>query len=259
MISIICRLGRQVLGLQQALGATLYLLFIILRYFFVNILRFRLIIKEIYFFGVLALGIIMACGVFLGLILGLQAYRSLLIFHAESSLGAVVGISILREIGPVLAAILFASSTGSAITSEIALMKTTDQLNALQVMGVDPIERILGSRFWAGVYSLPLLTMVFNMCAIWGTYLIAIGLYDLDRVIFWGQMQKVISVSFDIKTSIIKSVAFAFAISLIAVYNGIKAKSTPSGMLQATNHTVVVSSIVILAIDLMLTVLLLPG
>ncbi|MBN3859452.1 MlaE family lipid ABC transporter permease subunit [Neisseriaceae bacterium PsAf] len=256
---MIRRIGQTVIQFNMKIGKMVLLLFSILSQSLKNFLKPHLIIKEIYVFGVSSVSIIVFCGLFLGLVLGLQAYNSLILFNAESSLGALVGISVLREIGPVLAAILFASSAGSAMTSEIGLMKTTDQLSALEVMAVSPIERVIGPRFWAGVISMPLLTVICNAFAILGTYVMAVMFYGLDANIFWGQMQSAISVSYDLFGAIIKSVVFGVLISLIAVYNGLYAYPSPSGILKATNRTVVWCSLCILATDFILTVFLFTG
>ncbi|QRN41373.1 MAG: MlaE family lipid ABC transporter permease subunit [Neisseriaceae bacterium] len=259
MFGTIRAIGRQVIQFNIQIGQIVLLLFSVLFQSVKNLLKPTLVIKEIYVFGCSSISIIVFCGLFLGLVLGLQAYNSLILFNAESSLGALVGISVLREIGPVLAAILFASSAGSAMTSEIGLMKSTDQLSALEVMGVNPIERVIGPRFLAGIISVPLLTLVYNAFAILGTYLMAVVLYGLDRNIFWGQMQSAISVSYDLSGSIIKSLVFGILISLIAVYNGLYACPTPNGILKATNHTVVWCSLYILVTDFILTVFLFTG
>ncbi|MFH4354498.1 MAG: MlaE family lipid ABC transporter permease subunit [Neisseriaceae bacterium] len=252
-------LGQSTLrGLLQV-GRFPVLLFSICSHGLSNLRNFPHIVREIYYFGVSSLSIVVFCSLFIGLVLGLQAYHSLIAFRAEASLGALVGISILREIGPVLSAILFASSTGSAMTSEIALLKTTEQLDALEVMGIDPLERIIGPRFWAGFFSMPCLAMIGNAAAIFGAYSIAVLFYHLDANTFWESMNQAISISNEILGALIKSTIFGVFIVMIAIYNGLNAKPTASGSLKATNQTVVWSSVGILGIDFVLTVFLFMG
>lgn len=212
-----------------------------------------LVIRELYFVGVQSLAIIVVSGGFVGMVLGLQMYNTLARFGSAEGVGMVVALSLVRELGPVLAALLFASRAGAAITAEIGLMKATEQLNALEMMAVPPVARVVAPRFWAGVCSLPLLTAIFNVCGIIGGYCIAVYLLELDAGTFWSQMQNAVDFREDIVNGIIKSVVFAFVISGIAVFQGFVATPTAEGVSAATTRTVVNSALVVLGLDFILT------
>lgn len=218
--------------------------------------RLRLGVRQMYFAGVLSIIIIAVSGLFVGMVLGLQGYTQLAKFKSADALGYAVAAGLLRELGPVLAAILFASSAGGAMTSEIGLMKTTEQLEAMNVMAVDPVSRVVVPRFWAGIASMPFLACIFNVAGIYGAYLIGVRYLGLDSGIFWSQMQANISWQYDVLNGLIKSVVFGVAVSLIAVYQGFYAKNTPEGILRASTRTVVSSALTILALDFMLTALM---
>ncbi len=220
------------------------------------LLRPQLIIREIFFAGVLSLIIIMVSGMFVGMVLGLQGYNTLVRFGATDALGALVGLSLLRELGPVLAALLFVSRSGSAITAEIGLMKATEQLDAMSVMGVDPVARIVAPRFWAGVFSLPMLTALFNVMGIMGGYCVGVLLIGLDQGAYWAQMQNAVDLREDVVNGLIKSLCFGIAVTLISVFEGYTAEPTAAGVASATTRTVVISALVILAMDFVLTVLM---
>ena len=168
----------------------------------------------------------------------------------------MVAASLLRELGPVLAAILFASSAGGAMTSEIGLMKTTEQLEAMNVMAVNPVARVVAPRFWAGVFSMPLLASIFNVAGIYGAYLVGVTWLGLDSGIFWSQMQNNITIHYDVINGLIKSAAFGVAVTLIAVHQGFHCVPTSEGILRASTRTVVSSALTILAIDFVLTALM---
>lgn len=225
----------------------------ILKQSLMSFTRFGLTVRQIYFSGVLSIIIIAVSGLFVGLVLGLQLYNILILFKAENALSFAVSAAVLRELGPVVAALLFASSAGGAMTSEIGMMKTSEQLEAMDVMGVNPIARVIGPRFWAGVISMPILTAIFNVMAILGAYLIGVIGLQLDDGIFWSQMQSGIDWSYDILNSFWKALAFGIAVTFIAVYQGIHCKASPEGVLRATTSTVVISSLTILALDFILT------
>jgi phospholipid/cholesterol/gamma-HCH transport system permease protein len=221
--------------------------------------RLHLTLREIYFSGVLSLVIILTSGLFVGMVLSLQGYEVLVRYGADEQLGIVVALSLVRELGPVLAGLLFASRAGSAITAEIGLMKATEQLSAMEMMAVDPIARVVAPRFWAGVISMPLLAALFSALGIFGAYLIGVRVLGVDAGAFWGQMQAGVKVWPDVSNGIIKSVVFGTAVSLIAVLNGYDAKPTAEGVSIATTRTVVVSSLAILALDFVLTVFMFRG
>ena len=221
--------------------------------------RPQLTAREIYFSGVLSLVVIMVSGLFVGMVLGLQGYDALNKYGAGDSLGIFVGLSLVRELGPVVAGLLFASRAGSAITAEIGLMKTTEQLTAMEMMAVDPLARIVAPRFWGGVISMPLLAALFSVMGVFGAYLIGVRLIGVDDGVFWGNMQAGIDFWPDITNGIIKSVVFGVAVSLIAVFEGYDAHPTAEGVSAATTRTVVGGSLAILALDFVLTVFMFRG
>ncbi len=218
--------------------------------------KLHLTIIEIDFSGVRSIIIIAVSGWFVGMVLGLQGYNTLARFGSVSTLGAVVALSLLRELGPVLTAILFASRAGSGITAGIGLMKTTEQLDAMSVMAIDPIKRVVAPKFVGAVISVPLLTALFNTAGILGGYFIGVVLLHLDSGTFWSQMRDSVSLHNDIIDGAIKSIIFGVVIALIAVYQGIIAKPTAEGVSTATTRTVVWSALVVLALDFILTALM---
>jgi phospholipid/cholesterol/gamma-HCH transport system permease protein len=235
--------------------------------FFVSILlhsgtafrRFGLTIRELYFSGVLSLIIILVSGLFVGMVLGLQGYETLQTYGAEQSLGVLVSLSLVRELGPVVAALLFASRAGSAITAEIGLMKATEQLSAMEMMAVDPVARVVAPRFWAGVISMPLLAALFSAMGIFGGYLVGVKLIGVDEGAFWSQMQSAVDLERDILNGVVKSVVFGVAITAIALFEGYDAPPTAEGVSGATTRTVVTSSLVVLALDFVLTAFMFRG
>ncbi|MBK9703687.1 MAG: lipid asymmetry maintenance ABC transporter permease subunit MlaE [Betaproteobacteria bacterium] len=221
--------------------------------------RLPLTLREIYFAGVLSLIIILVSGMFIGMVLALQGYDVLNRYGADESLGILVALSLVRELGPVVAGLLFASRAGSAITAEIGFMKSTEQLSAMEMMAVDPMARVVAPRFWGGVISMPLLAALFSMLGIYGAYLVGVKLIGIDAGAFWGNMQAAVDFRTDVVNGIIKSVVFGIAVSMIAVFEGFDAKPTAEGVSSATTRTVVASSLVILALDFVLTVFMFRG
>ena len=221
--------------------------------------RFGLTIREMYFSGVQSLIIIMVSGLFVGMVLGLQGYETLQTYGAEEALGILVAMSLVRELGPVVAALLFASRAGSAITAEIGLMKATEQLSAMEMMAVDPIARVVAPRFWAGVISMPLLAALFSAMGIFGGYLVGVQLIGVDEGAFWSQMQNAVDFERDILNGVIKSVVFGIAITTIALFEGYDAPPTAEGVSGATTRTVVTSSLAVLALDFVLTAFMFRG
>jgi phospholipid/cholesterol/gamma-HCH transport system permease protein len=221
--------------------------------------RLQLTLREIYFSGVLSLVIIAVSGLFVGMVLGLQGYDTLNRYGAGDSLGVFVGLSLVRELGPVVSGLLFASRAGSAITAEIGLMKTTEQIAAMEMMAVDPIARVVAPRFWGGVISMPLLAALFSVMGVFGAYVVGVRLIGVDNGTFWGNMQSGIDFWPDVTNGIIKSVVFGIAVSLIAVFEGYDSKPTAEGVSTATTRTVVGASLAILALDFILTVFMFRG
>jgi phospholipid/cholesterol/gamma-HCH transport system permease protein len=252
-------LGRYVVNSLIRLGETCHFLYSILIMSAMCVRRPGLVVREVYFIGVLSLLIILVSGLFVGLVLGLQMYDTLQRFGSGDGVGMVVALSLLRELGPVLSALLFASRAGSAVTAEIGLMKATEQLSALEMMAIQPIARVIAPRFWAGVISLPILNLIFCVMGIFGGYLVAVNLLGVNAGTFWSQMQNAVDFRQDVINGIIKSIVFGFAVSLIAVYEGFSTVPTAEGVSRATTHTVVASALVVLALDFMLTAFMFRG
>ena len=221
--------------------------------------RFHLTVTEIYFAGVLSLIIILVSGMFVGMVLALQGYEVLNRYGADESLGILVALSLVRELGPVVAGLLFASRAGSAVTAEIGLMKATEQISAMEMMAVDPIARVVAPRFWGGVISMPLLAALFSAAGIFGGYLVGVQLIGVDAGAFWSQMQAAVDWNKDILNGVIKSVVFGIAVTWISVFEGYDAPPTAEGVSRATTRTVVTSSLAILALDFVLTALMFTG
>ncbi len=221
--------------------------------------RFQLVMKEIYFTGVLSLIIILVSGLFVGMVLGLQGYETLQKYGSESALGTLVALSLVRELGPVLAALLFASRAGSAITAEIGLMKATEQISAMEMMAVDPIARVVAPRFWGGVISMPLLAAMFSAVGVFGGYLVGVVLIGVDEGQFWSQMQASVDFRQDVLNGMIKSFVFGVAVTAIALFEGYDAPPTAEGVSHATTRTVVTSSLAVLALDFVLTAFMFTG
>jgi phospholipid/cholesterol/gamma-HCH transport system permease protein len=221
--------------------------------------RFRLVMREVYFTGVLSLIIIIVSGLFVGMVLGLQGYETLQKYGATESIGVLVALSLVRELGPVVAALLFASRAGSAITAEIGLMKVTEQLTAMDMMAVSPMARVIAPRFWAGVISMPVLAAIFSAMGVFGGYLVGVVLIGVDNGAFWSQMQAAVDFRYDVMNGVIKSFVFGIAVTVIATFEGFDAPPTAEGVSGATTRTVVSSALAILALDLVLTASLLRG
>jgi phospholipid/cholesterol/gamma-HCH transport system permease protein len=221
------------------------------------LLRPGLILEQIYATGSLSLVIIMISGLFVGMVLGLQGYDSLSRFGAEDALGALAALSLLRELGPVVTALLFAGRAGTALASEIGLMRATDQISALEMMAVDPIRRIAVPRFLGGAVSLPLLAAVFNAIGILGAWLVGVRLMGVDEGAFWGSIHEQVDLYDDVVSGVIKSVVFGGVASFLAVFEGYNSIPTAEGVSRATTRTVVLTAISVLALDFVLTSLLL--
>lgn len=215
-----------------------------------------LLVRQLYNVGVLSMLIIIVSGVFIGMVLGLQGYLVLTTYSAETSLGMLVALSLLRELGPVVAALLFAGRAGSALTAEIGLMRATEQLSSMEMMAVDPLRRVISPRFWAGVISLPLLTIIFVAVGIWGGSLVGVSWKGIDAGFFWSAMQNAVDWRMDLVNCLIKSVVFAITVTWIALFNGYDAIPTSAGISRATTRTVVHASLAVLGLDFVLTALM---
>jgi phospholipid/cholesterol/gamma-HCH transport system permease protein len=212
----------------------------------------RAVIHQIYNCGARSLVIIMLCGLFVGMVLGLQGFDLLQRFGSEDALGVAAALGLLKELGPVVTALLFAGRAGTALASEIGLMRATDQLTAMEMMAVDPLRKVIAPRFLGGIVAMPLLVAVFNVIGIFGAQLIGVQLMGVDTGAFWSQMQGAVEIG-DVSEGIVKSVCFGFACSLVAVYEGYHAAPTAAGVGLATTRTVVISSVLTLLIDYILT------
>lgn len=218
---------------------------------FVN--GFNRLIQQLYAVGVLSFIIIFVSGLFIGMVLGLQGYNILVKFGAEHALGQLIALSLVRELGPVVAALLYAGRAGSALTAEIGLMKATEQLSSMEMMGVDPLRRIIAPRFWAGQISMPILALVFNAVAVLGGYMVGVEWLGVDSGAFWSNMQSTVSFHTDVVNGIIKSVVFGTVVTWIAVFQGVDCIPTAEGIARATTRTVVYSSLATLGLDFFLT------
>ena len=221
--------------------------------------RFHLIIKELFSTGVMSLIIIIVAGLFVGMVLGLQGYETLKRYGSESALGSMVALSLVRELGPVVAALLFASRAGSAMTAEIGLMRATEQISAMEMMAVNPIARIIAPRFWAGVISMPLLAALFSAVGVFGGYLVGVVQIGVDEGSFWSQMQAAVDFREDILNGVLKSFVFGIVVTVIALFEGYDAPPTAEGVSGATTRTVVTSSLAILMLDFVLTAIMFRG
>ena len=256
IIDFIARLGRRGLDKGQLFGRATLQLYGALVSKPQPVKMFPLLVKQLYSVGVLSVAIIMVSGLFIGMVLSLQGYIVLIDFGAETSLGQMVALSLLRELGPVVTALLFAGRAGSALTAEIGLMKATEQLSSMEMMAVDPLRRVIAPRFWAGVISMPLLSLIFCAVGIWGGQLVGVDWKGIDYGSFWSVMQSSVELGQDIGNSVIKSVVFAITITWIAVFNGYDTVPTSEGISRATTRTVVNSSLAVLGLDFVLTALM---
>jgi phospholipid/cholesterol/gamma-HCH transport system permease protein len=255
----LARLGHNMVEGIWRIGVMARFFFLVMASSGTSFERFRLVMREVYFSGVLSLIIIVVSGLFVGMVLGLQAFQTLQIYGATESIGVVVALSLVRELGPVVSGLLFASRAGSAITAEIGLMKTTEQLTAMDMMAVSPMARVIAPRFWAGIISMPLLAALFSAMGVFGGYLVGVVLIGVDNGAFWSQMQAAVDFRYDVMNGVVKSVVFGVAVAVIATFEGYDAPPTAEGVSRATTRTVVTSALVILALDLVLTAFMLRG
>lgn len=258
MIAFINYIGSTVIGFVRTFGRATFMLTGAL----LGKPQFRkhtpLLIKQLYVLGVQSLLIIMLSGLFIGMVLGLQGYVVLVEFSAETSLGQLVSLSLLRELGPVVTALLFAGRAGSALTAEIGLMKATEQLSSLEMMAIDPLRRVIAPRFWAGVIAMPVLAVIFTAIGIWGGSLVGVDWKGVDGGSFWSVMQNSVTVS-DLVNGFIKSITFAVAVVWVALFNGYDATPTSEGISRATTRTVVHASLIVLGLDFILTAIMFGG
>ena len=252
-------IGHRTINAVWRIGYASRFFVMILFYSGASFRRFHLTIKEMFSSGVMSLIIILVAGMFVGMVLGLQGYETLQRYGAESALGSLVALSLVRELGPVLAALLFASRAGSAMTAEIGLMKATEQIAAMEMMAVNPIARVVAPRFWAGVISVPLLAALFSVMGVFGGYVVGVVLIGVDEGSFWSQMQGSVDFNHDILNGVIKSFVFGVVVTVIALFEGYDATPTAEGVSAATTRTVVESALAILILDFILTAFMFLG
>lgn len=214
---------------------------------------------QLYRVGILSLPIILLSALFIGMVVALQGFNTLQKFGAEQELGQLLALSIVRELGPVVSALLFAGRAGSALTAEIGLMRATSQISSLEMMAINPLWRIVAPRLWAGLIALPLLTILFNLVAVYGGQLVGVGWLGVDDGSFWSNMQSAVSFRLDVLNGIIKSLVFGFMVAWIAVYQGYFSEPNARGISRATTKTVVYSSLMVLALDFVLTAVMMGG
>ncbi len=245
--------GRRVIDGVWRVGAAARLFFQVWVYLFESLKRPSLIVREVYATGVLSLLIILVSAFFVGMVLGLQGYNTLQKYGSSEAIGVLVALALVRELGPVVTALLFAGRAGTAITAEIGLMKATEQLSAMEMMAVSPVARVIVPRFWSGVIAMPILAALFSMVAVMGGYFVAVPIIGVDSGAFWSQMQTSVDFYDDIMNGVIKSVVFGVVCTMIALFEGYDAPPTAEGVSRATTRTVVNSSLAVLGLDFILT------
>ena len=256
IVALLAALGRLVRDFVFTVGFATRTFFAVLQSSGRALRRPRLVTDQIHFIGNYSLVIIAVSGLFVGFVLGLQGYYTLSRYGSEQALGVLVALSLTRELGPVVTALLFAGRAGTSLTAEIGLMKAGEQLSAMEMMAVNPLERVLAPRFWAGVIAMPILAAIFSTVGILGGYVVGVWLIGVDEGAFWSQMQAGVDVWQDIANGIIKSIVFGLAVTFIAIFQGYEAQPTPEGVARATTRTVVIASLSVLWLDFLLTALM---
>lgn len=259
MLAPFQQLGHATLSTMQKLGRANLFICHVLTGLPEILRRIRLLLAQVYSVGVLTILLVSVSGLFVGMVLGLQGYNVLSDFGAEQTLGVMVAASLVRELGPVVTALLFAGRAGSALTAEIGLMKATEQLSGMEMMAVDPLKRIIAPRFFAGCLSMPLLASLFSMIGVMGGYFVGVGLLGVDEGAFWSQMRSRIDFYDDIVNGLIKSAVFGVIVTWIAVFEGYDAVPTSEGVSRATTRSVVYSAFAVLGWDFVLTALMFGG
>ncbi len=255
-MSLLSTLGLAVRGKLQDLGGAARLFARLVQLTPVALARFGLVRDQLFFLGNLSLAIIAVSGLFVGFVLGLQGYYTLQRYGSSEALGLLVALSLVRELGPVVTALLFAGRAGTALTAEIGLMKAGEQLAAMEMMAVDPVRRVLAPRFWGGLIAMPLLAAVFSAVGIIGGWLVGVVMIGVDEGSFWSQMQGGVDVWRDVGNGVLKSLVFGVAVTFVALYQGYRAHPTPEGVSWATTRTVVMASLLVLGLDFLLTALM---
>src|SRR5690554_3311148 len=255
-MKLLVNLGRDTLNVLRGMGNATIMLFQALVGKPQPLKMFPLLMRQLYVVGVQSMLIILVSGLFIGMVLGLQGYTILVDFGAEQALGPMVALSLLRELGPVVTALLFAGQAGSALTAEIGLMRATEQLSSLEMMAVDPLRRVIAPRFWAGFISMPLLAFMFSAIGIYGGFVVGVEWLGVDDGAFWSVMQSSVDWQDDIMNGVIKSLVFAIVVTWVALFKGYTATPTSPGISAATTQTVVYSSLAVLGLDFVLTAIM---
>ena len=256
MIALFGSLGFAIRSWLTDLGYAARMFWRLLGVSFGLLRRPRLITDQIHFIGNYSLVIIAVSGLFVGFVLGLQGYYTLNKYGSEQALGLLVALSLTRELGPVVTALLFAGRAGTSLTAEIGLMKAGEQLSAMEMMAVNPLQRVVAPRFWAGVIAMPVLAAIFSAVGVIGGYVVGVLLIGVDEGAFWSQMQGGVDVWADIANGVLKSIVFGVAVTFVALFQGYEAKPTPEGVARATTRTVVIASLMVLGLDFLLTALM---
>ncbi len=250
------RVGLAVRGKLADMGYGARLFVRLLGMLAVTLRRPRLLSEQVFFLGNYSLAIIVVSGLFVGFVLGLQGYYILQRYGSSEALGLMVALSLVRELGPVVAALLFAGRAGTALTAGIGLMKAGEQLAAMEMMGVDPVARVLAPRFWGGVIAMPLLAAVFSAVGIMGGWLVGVVMIGVDPGAFWSQMQGGVEVFADVGNGMLKSLVFGLTVTFVALLQGYECQPTPEGVSRATTRTVVMASLAVLGLDFVLTAMM---
>ena len=256
MVSLIAPIGRTTLDVLQALGHHAFFFIDLLRNVPTALRRPYLVVAQIHAIGNLSLVIIMSSGLAVGFVLALQMYYALVTYGAAESLGLIVNLSLVRELGPVVTGLLFAGRAGTSLTAEIGLMKAGEQLAAMDMMAIDPRSRVLAPRFIGGIVSMPILAILFSTVGILGAYVVAVLLIGVDSGNFWSIMQTGVDVQRDVGNGIVKSMVFGVICTFVALYQGYETQAAPEGVAHATTRTVVIASLGVLAMDFILTALM---
>nr|WP_207148206.1 lipid asymmetry maintenance ABC transporter permease subunit MlaE [Halorhodospira halochloris] len=249
-------LGNKVITGLRGVGEGVFLFLRLMRSLSIGVRRPLLVIDQVYKLGVLSLVIIVVSALFIGMVLGLQGYYTLSDFGAAEQVGVMVALTLVRELGPVVTALLFAGRAGSALTAEVGLMRATEQLSSMEMMAIDPERRILVPRFLGVLIAVPLLATIFSAVGIIGGYLVSVGMVGIDGGAFWSNMQNAVSVRDDILNGLIKSVVFAVVVGWVALHKGYMAVPTSEGVSRATTLSVVHASLIVLGLDFLLTALM---
>ncbi len=256
MTNFLSHLGAATRSQMAQLGLAARLFVRLLKLMVPSLTRFGLVRDQIHFLGNYSLAIIAVSGLFVGFVLSLQGYYTLQRYGSSEALGLLVALSLVRELGPVVSALLFAGRAGTSLTAEIGLMKAGEQLSAMDMMAVDPVQRILAPRFWGGVITMPLLAAVFSAVGVIGGWMVGVLMIGVDAGAFWSQMQGGVDVWKDVGNGVVKSLVFGVTVTFVALLQGYEAQPTPEGVSRATTRTVVVASLSVLALDFVLTAMM---